>query len=728
MSKIKKLLTICITVVMCATLFGVHTFADETTYTITINNDKNGHEYVAYQIFKGDVHTEGSTTYLSNIKWGDNIKGVELLEDLVDDANLSAHFSMYSSNDAAGIASKFMDTQMYQRLASHITHNLKDVGKTATKSGNTYVINGLEPGYYLVVDNAVQGSFDSTSDSLSRNILQVVKNVTVTPKSQGIPLLSKSVVNNNDSLSTKPDYPKYNFTDGATNNSTLDWQYLSDLQKSNVADHDIGDEVIYALNVSLPSDGDTLPTTLNDQDYAFSAKDYAIKITDTIQCPGLEVLGDTIRVFIGNGNNNAYKEITKYLNLSGVNTYTSEIGHYDNSYEVTTTNTGYPVYLNLTTSGTGHVITLDGDTLYYGGSESTKTKDLTTTARTDYEVKCLKSGEHGDVQAEYNGQLLYYVYDKHVQGTQNADNQDFDPTDPKNIYVNSAIDTNINKQTSYTELTFEIKNILSDNIKALNGEHIWIFYKCKLTDAAYINATGNPNKAKMEYSNSPTDKTSRGETKEDKAIVYTYEIDIHKVTNEAIPLDGADFKLEKLFKSYKVTLAADGKVKDLGLYGYYDSVKKTISFSSEDKVGKITEDTTYSDVYVEQLNKEIAGTTTPTTTASVFKYKGLDDGTYRLTETTTPAGYNTIDPIIFEVKSSLNEETGALNQVSLVTVNSSFNFTANSTNGVLQQNVVNKHGVVLPTTGGIGTTAFYVVGSLMVIGSLVALITKKRID
>ena len=118
--------------------------------------------------------------------------------------------------------------------------------------------------------------------------------------------------------------------------------------------------------------------------------------------------------------------------------------------------------------------------------------------------------------------------------------------------------------------------------------------------------------------------------------------------------------------------------------------------------------------------KNEAGTT--------FTFAGLDDGNYRLKETTTPAGYNTIDPIEFTIAANHEITSDSFNLTSLegtVTVGT-ITFTANTTDGSLSSNVVNKSGATLPETGGMGTTVFYVLGGVLVVGAVVLLITKKR--
>ena len=98
-----------------------------------------------------------------------------------------------------------------------------------------------------------------------------------------------------------------------------------------------------------------------------------------------------------------------------------------------------------------------------------------------------------------------------------------------------------------------------------------------------------------------------------------------------------------------------------------------------------------------------------------FNIKGLDAGTYVLKETTTPSGYNTCDPVTIIISATHTENetgTGAITNL------------ANSTH--MANIIENKKGSQLPETGGMGTTIFYVVGTILVLAAVVLLITKKR--
>ena len=245
-----------------------------------------------------------------------------------------------------------------------------------------------------------------------------------------------------------------------------------------------------------------------------------------------------------------------------------------------------------------------------------------------------------------------------------------------------------------------------DDVKALgagNSSVITVEYTAKLNENAVLGSAGNPNEVYLEYSNNPNKSENgnneTGETPKDVVIVFTYKTIINKVDSENKPLTGAAFKLEKLIK---------------GKDGAADTWTTVKEFTVDE------------------------------TTIS-FTFSGLDDGQYKLTETKTPAGYNTIDPIYFVIEATHDETADA---PTLKTLNAyltdangnkqtemkdgeSVNIdlgTVDLTAGSITTTVVNKSGSELPSTGGIGTTIFYVLGGVLVLAAVVLLVTKKRMS
>lgn len=230
-----------------------------------------------------------------------------------------------------------------------------------------------------------------------------------------------------------------------------------------------------------------------------------------------------------------------------------------------------------------------------------------------------------------------------------------------------------------------------------HGDKIVVTYTATLDASAVVGGNGNPNKVKLEYSNNPNGEGT-GETPEKTVVVFTYKTIINKVTKgtdgKNVPLAGAEFTLSKFIAS--------------------ESGSDTVTVNGTEYHGT--------------WNNGV--TVTPTKTgdvANVFTFSGLDTGIYRLTETKTPAGYNTIDPVYFEIVAT-NDGTKVTSMEGKAVNGSEISFTANETSGSLSADVINNAGTTLPSTGGMGTTVFYVVGGGLMAVAVVLLVTKKRME
>ena len=214
------------------------------------------------------------------------------------------------------------------------------------------------------------------------------------------------------------------------------------------------------------------------------------------------------------------------------------------------------------------------------------------------------------------------------------------------------------------------------------GSKITVTYKSQLNKHAVLGEQGNVNKARLEYSNN-SHGTGTGKTPWDSVIVFTYKVVVNKVDQDNHSLEGAEFTLTK-----KIAGGTE--------------VVKTMTID--------------------------------TTNKALFTLPGLDDGEYTLTETKTPANYNTISPITFTVTAAHDDtwETAprenVLTSLSGNKVIGEITFTVNKADGSLTTNVVNKIGTTLPGTGGIGTTIFYVIGGGLMAAAAILLITKKRME
>lgn len=236
----------------------------------------------------------------------------------------------------------------------------------------------------------------------------------------------------------------------------------------------------------------------------------------------------------------------------------------------------------------------------------------------------------------------------------------------------------VNTSTSDNH-TFDIEFSNLKNVAGVTSSStITVTYTATLNDSADIGKPGNPNEAYLEYSNNPYDSTDTANTPKDEVTVYTYDVIIDKVDGSNQPLAQAGFTL----------------------YKYNGTEWKEV--------------------------KKIAASA-----ATQFTFSGIDDGKYKLEETETPSGFNTIKPIYFEVTadhtsglSTLTVQEQDENGANITTGGYTFSATADS--GEIKTTVQNKSGLTLPSTGGIGTTPFYVGGGVLVAAAGVYIIVRKR--
>ena len=275
-----------------------------------------------------------------------------------------------------------------------------------------------------------------------------------------------------------------------------------------------------------------------------------------------------------------------------------------------------------------------------------------------------------------------------------------------NDRIIDAGDTDV---TSSFSITVNGQSITAsiDNLKGISdiqkGQYIIVEYSAVLNQSAVIGLNGNLNTGYLEYSNKPDqsgsgDTNHTGNTPEDKVIVFTYELDTTKV-------DGKDNNQKLKDAEFKLKNAA-------GKWAIVNSDNKVTSWADTEEGGsKLTSDTN-----------------------GLFKVIGLDAGTYYLKETKAPAGYNllTNEITVAITANTANGQTwtdgDAAKALTALSVTAAGEAGTGATTGIAGITIANNKGATLPTTGGMGTTLFYVLGSVLVIGAVVLLVSKKRMS
>lgn len=272
-----------------------------------------------------------------------------------------------------------------------------------------------------------------------------------------------------------------------------------------------------------------------------------------------------------------------------------------------------------------------------------------------------------------------------------------DTTHPVKVYAvndNNKVELKQDTLTGYQVLTSDINgetfNVkfadlkkaqaekTGDTVNITSSTQIVVEYYAQLNENAVLGSNGNQNKVYLQFSNNKYGEGT-GKTEEHKVTVFTFKLEVTKygkTDSDKEALNGAGFTL---YKATKVN-PADSDYAKVG-----DEVQHT--------------------------------------NGNVFDFTGLDSGYYKIVETTTPKGYNTIDPITFTVTATYNsaDEPGTLTDLTVTDVkvggvaSAEQTFTVNREPGEagtaqIKTDVVDIPGSKLPSTGGMGTVLLYVAG------------------
>lgn len=222
------------------------------------------------------------------------------------------------------------------------------------------------------------------------------------------------------------------------------------------------------------------------------------------------------------------------------------------------------------------------------------------------------------------------------------------------------------------------------------GADITISYSATVDTDAVIGTQGNLNTVYLEYSNNPQDDESMGKTPDETTLTFVTAVSITKVDakDNTKTLPDATFTIAGTKLNTVLVTDADGTDR----------------------------------IITKAVDVEYSGTSGED---GIITFEGLSAGTYTITEIVAPAGYNLLaDPITLTVSWTAPAD-GSTECTWAVEAEDDI---ASVENGIVVVTIENSTGSLLPETGGIGTTIFYIVGGLLVVGAVVLLITKKRMS
>lgn len=255
-----------------------------------------------------------------------------------------------------------------------------------------------------------------------------------------------------------------------------------------------------------------------------------------------------------------------------------------------------------------------------------------------------------------------------------------------------------------------------------DGGKIVIYYTATVNERAKVSdPDGNKNSAKVEYKNDPTDEPEESEP--DTTTTYVYGTNVVKFdqADNKVVLQGAEFTVKKL---------SEGDVPA----SYVDKANGEVTVPAEVLEAAGVELKFVADGangYKLTQAADVTGVALVTGTDGKLVVKGLDSGVYAFTETKAPDGYIIADEPIYFVIGGVDSETVTDGVADVYTMNKEGKFVkaAAGTTGAQLANAVNisnASGMIMPETGGIGTTIFYACGGVLVLVAAAVFVTLKK--
>lgn len=304
-------------------------------------------------------------------------------------------------------------------------------------------------------------------------------------------------------------------------------------------------------------------------------------------------------------------------------------------------------------------------------------------------------------------------------------------------------------KTEKTNGETELKIVFINFKQYTTGADVVITYTATVNEDAVIGNEGNTNEVQLEYSNNPNvtpsgqdepgtgDGNVTGTTPKDYVITYITGLEIIKTDADGNRLMGAEFELTGT-KINKVKVIREVPKEDAS--GTYYKLKDG-TYTETDPTDETGDKYESTETKYSFERKEEWVTTSETVKASavvgpdgVVRFDGLAEGTYEIKEIKAPNGYNILKkPITVTITCTKPPvKTGKETATWSATIDKGGNaeeVTVNAdANGRISITVENKSGTELPSTGGMGTTLFYLVGGALVATAIVLLVSKKRMD
>lgn len=381
----------------------------------------------------------------------------------------------------------------------------------------------------------------------------------------------------------------------------------------------------------------------------------------------------------------------------------------DNKGDATATGLGYGYYLLGTTTGSLAALNTATPSVTLVDKNKVPSVDKTVSDGDAWKKSTdVNIGDTVDYKAvidAYKGAENYVYHDRMTDGL----------TFDKNSVEITAGETTLKKGTDYTVVlnaehgegeskttdTFDVE-FAKSYLDTITGDtKITISYSATLNENAKVapGADGNKNTAKLTYGDG-------NHTEETSTQTYTYKFNLHKYTGDvkSDALAGAEFSLYK--GTFSGTLLKDGKVDTDALSAYTrvslvkdkdDNTKYTVNAKGE----------TFEDIVTVE-GKDIT-------------ISGLDEGDYFLVETKTPSSeYNILNDVIPVKISRVNKDADGTYSIT----NSKRTVSKEDATPIVD--VENRTGSLLPSTGGIGTTIFKVVGGVLVVAAAIYFVIRRK--